>query len=152
MTDPALAVRRATIKDVDTIAPLFGAYRAFYKQPSDPAKEHEFIERRIERGESVILIALTSNGATAGFAQLYPTFTSVRLGSEWILNDLFVAPEHRRAGAGRALVESCMDLARHSGALGLELLTEVDNAAAQALYESLGWKRTTEYYRYTVKI
>jgi len=38
--------------------------------------------------------------------------------------------------------------ARESGATIITLETAVDNAPAQALYASLGWKRDTDFYTY----
>ena len=144
-------IRRATADDLDSLTPLFDAYRVFYKQPSDPDAARAFLSDRISRDESVVFLAI-ANGVPAGFAQLYPAFSSVRLGTDWVLNDLFVAPPNRGFGVGRALTVRCMDHAQETGALSLELLTEVTNTPAQALYESLGWKRTTDYYRYTFRV
>ncbi len=146
---PSTSTRLATLADLDAIAPLFDAYRQFYKQAADPPAARQFLRERLENNQSVVLIAEV-NGIVAGFAQLYPIFSSVRLGTEWILNDLFVSPDHRRLGLGRLLVEACMAHARDTGALSLQLLTEIDNTPAQSLYEALGWKRTTDYDRYTV--
>jgi ribosomal protein S18 acetylase RimI-like enzyme len=150
MLGSSAATRLATPADLDAIAPLFDAYRGFYKQESDINAGREFLRERLEHDQSVILVAEV-DGVIGGFVQLYPSFSSVRLGTEWILNDLFVAPEHRRLGLGRLLVQASMAHARETGALSLELLTEVDNSSAQSLYESLGWKRTTEFYRYTIQ-
>ncbi len=57
----------------------------------------------------------------------------------WILNDLFVAPEGRRQGVGRALMDRARRLAVETGARGLVLETEADNQTAKGLYEELGW-------------
>jgi len=145
---PSPTVRTATPADLDALARLFDAYRVFYRQDPDIPRSRAFLAERMERGESVIFIA-EIDGRGAGFAQLYPGFTSVGLGTRWTLNDLFVDPDLRGRGVGRALTERCMDHARETGAAGLELLTETDNASAQALYESLGWKRRDDYHRYT---
>ena len=42
--------------------------------------------------------------------------------------------------------------AESTGAKGLTLETAMDNLPAQALYESLGWKRDTEFYRYELDL
>ena len=150
MNASACSTRRATFDDLGALAPLFDAYRQFYKKTSDVGAGHEFLRERLENNQSVIFVAEV-DGVIGGFVQLYPCYSSVRLGIEWILNDLYVSHDNRRLGLGRLLVQTCMAYAHETGALGLELLTETDNTAAQTLYEALGWKRTTEYYRYTVK-
>ena len=86
------------------------------------------------------------------FVQLYPAFSSVNLSRQWILNDLYVLPEARMHGYGRALVERAHRLAEETQAHGLVLETAVSNDVAQRLYESLGWKRDEEFYRYSMAI
>ncbi len=131
-------VRRADANDLDALAGLFDAYRQFYKQPGDLAAAREFLAERIAHDESVVLVV--ADGANAlGFVQLYPLFSSVRLGRTWLLNDLYVAPQARRLGAARALLDAACAFARERGALGLELETGSDNITAQALYRSAGW-------------
>ena len=110
-------IRTAVAADLDAVAPLFDAYRQFYGQPADPARARAFIGERLRRGDAVILLALR-DGTAAGFAQLYPLFSSVRTGRIWQLNDLYVAPSARRHGVGRALLAAARDHAAASGALG----------------------------------
>ena len=82
-----LEVVRASREHVDLAAPLFDAYRRFYGQPADLAGAREFLERRLTRGESALFLALAQGDRPAGFAQLYPTFSSVSMMRSWILND-----------------------------------------------------------------
>jgi ribosomal protein S18 acetylase RimI-like enzyme len=135
----SIAVRRADANDLDALTGLFDAYRQFYKQPSDVVAARTFLVERIAHDESVVLIAEHEANAI-GFVQLYPLFSSVRLGRTWLLNDLYVAPQARRLGAARALLDAACAFARERGALGLELETGAGNLSAQALYRSAGWK------------
>ena len=152
-THPANPVRivRAGAADVDRIAPLFDAYRQFYKQKSDPAAARTFIAERLQRDESVVFLALNGDKAV-GFVQLYPCFSSTAMKRMWILNDLFVTPEARRSGAAKALMERARQWAVETKADGLWLETAVDNHPAQRLYESLGWKRDNDYFRYLMPL
>src|SRR5260370_25405249 len=138
---------RAGLEDLEGLVPLFDGYRAFYRQPADPGGVREFLAERIKRGESVIFLAIV-DGAVAGFTQLYPVFSSVSMKRLWLLNDLFVAPAGRRAGAGRALLDRAERWARETGAKGLTLSTELTNAPAQRLYESAGWTKEDEFVHY----
>ncbi|MBS0192630.1 MAG: GNAT family N-acetyltransferase [Proteobacteria bacterium] len=131
-------IHRADANDLDTLAALFDAYRQFYEQPADLAGARAFLGARIERGESVLLLARHDETA-AGFVQLYPIFSSVRMGRVWTLNDLYVAPAARRHGVARALLDAAVAFARDGGALGLQLETAPDNHAAQTLYRRAGW-------------
>lgn len=134
------SISRATLDDLDAVAPLFDGYRVFYERDSDPALARAFIEERLRRGESVIFIARDdANHAALGFTQLYPMFSSVSARRIWVLNDLFVAPTARQRGVARALMDRARGFAKETGALRLILETAEDNRAAQALYESLGY-------------
>ncbi|MGH3034463.1 MAG: GNAT family N-acetyltransferase [Gaiellaceae bacterium] len=54
---------------------------------------------------------------------------------------LMVAQSHRRRGIGRALMQAAEEWAREAGVRTLELHVFPHNAAAIALYESLGYER-----------
>jgi ribosomal protein S18 acetylase RimI-like enzyme len=149
MTD---SIRRATVADVDLVAPLFDAYRQFYKLPSNLALSRDFLAARLSRNESIVLLAQSSDGTPVGFVQLYSSFSSLRAAPNYILNDLFVSPAARGRGVGRLLMEAAADTARAAGAAGMTLSTAVTNTTAQALYESLGWKRETSFYEYNLDL
>lgn len=140
----SVTIDRARPADLDAVSRLFDAYRVFYRQPSDLQGVRDFLRARLDGGESEIFLAREAAGGEAlGFAQLYPTFSSVSIRRIWVLNDLFVAPGARRYGVARALMEAAREFARASGALRLTLETADDNLAAQALYESIGYHRET---------
>jgi len=143
-----MRVKRAGPGDLDAVAPLFDAYRQFYGQRPDPAAARAFLAERLSRDESVIFVAVAPDGEALGFTQLYPSFSSVSLRRLWILNDLFVGPGVRRGGVGRRLLERAREWAVETEAKGLILATAVTNTAAQALYESCGWRRDDEFRHY----
>jgi ribosomal protein S18 acetylase RimI-like enzyme len=147
----AVQVWRATLADIEAIAPLFDAYRQFYHQPPDLDGARAYLAERLERDESVVFLARV-DGVPAGFTQLYPIFSSTTMQRAWLLNDLFVAPTARRAGVGRALLERARTFGQETQAKELMLQTAVDNFPAQRLYESLGWQRDNDYYVYTLTV
>jgi ribosomal protein S18 acetylase RimI-like enzyme len=147
-----VAIRQATAADVDLVAPLFDAYRQFYRQPADLPRARRFLTERLVQRQSTVLVAETANGEAVGFVQLYPCFSSIRAAPVLILSDLFVAPAARGGGVGRLLMETAARVARATGAVGLELATARTNAPAQRLYESLGWKRDDEFYQYALSL
>jgi GNAT superfamily N-acetyltransferase len=149
----AVRVIQATSEHLEALANLFDGYRQFYKEASDLDGARAFLAERLERGESLLFLAmLDQNGqeVPAGLAQLYPSFSSASMQRLWILNDLFVAPEARKHGAGRALLQAAREQAERTQAKGLELMTARDNYAAQALYESMGWQRDEVFLPYTL--
>ena len=146
-----LTTRRATLDDLDALAPLFDAYRRFYEQPGDVALASAYLHARLERGESVILVA-EGDGALLGFCQLYPTWCSVAAAPIFVLYDLFVDDGVRRGGVGLALMRAAQAFGREAGAVRLDLSTARTNARAQALYESLGWQRDDVYQTYSLSL
>lgn len=141
----------ATPADVGEIAPLFDLYRQFYGKTANEEAARRFLFARLSKGESVIFYT-RDNGKAVAFLQLYPVFSSVHLSRQWILNDLYVLPEARKHGYGRALVERAHRLGQETQANSLVLETAVTNEVAQKLYESLGWKRDNEFFRYYLSI
>ena len=55
------------------------------------------------------------------------------------LEELYVVPDLRGNGLGRALLEAAMETARAEGAEHMELGTSEDDTAARGLYESAGF-------------
>ena len=136
-----ISIRKAAgEQDAERVAPLFDAYRRFYGKPSDLETARAFIEERLRANESVILVAEGASGELLGFVQLFPSFTSVEARRLWVLNDLYVAPDARRHGVGRALMDAARAHAVATKAKRLTLETMEDNRAAWTLYESLGYR------------
>jgi GNAT superfamily N-acetyltransferase len=147
-----LRVRQAVLSDLDDLAALFDPYRVFQGRPSDRDAARAFLRERFDHGESVVFMAF--DGARAiGFAQLYPSFSSVAMQRVFILNDLFVHADGRRRGVASALLAA---VERHAGSLGAVRVTlnvARDNLPGQALYAAQGWTLDTQFdmfHRYPV--
>jgi len=143
---------QADLQHLDIIAPLFDSYRQFYEQEPDLPKARAFVEARLAEDESVIFLALDEDGNGLGFTQLYPSYCSVEAQHVWLLYDLFVAPEARRKGVGKKLMDEAKALGIESGAAWLKLDTAITNIPAQSLYENLGWEREEEFYAYFLQL
>lgn len=148
----SVSVRRYRSGDLGEVARLFNDYRIFYEQESDIGLALRFISEREKNAESVIFVADAGDGTLAGLCQLYPTFCSVAAAPIYILYDLFVAPEARRSGVAKRLLQAAIAQARDDGKTRLDLTTAKCNLGAQALYESLGWKRDEIFYIYNLSI
>jgi len=141
-----IRIQIATEKDISGIAPLFDAYRIFYKQESDVAAAMLFLSDRLVNQESTILAAYDVENPI-GFTQLYKTFSSVAMRPVLILNDLFVLPEYRKNGVGRALLNRAKKHCTQLKYKGIALETAIDNPA-QELYERLGWQKDVHCFHY----
>jgi ribosomal protein S18 acetylase RimI-like enzyme len=142
---------RADLEHLNILTPLFDAYRVFYKQSSDLTAAESYLQQRLAHLDSVIFLAVVGERGL-GFCQLYPSFGSLSMRRLWILYDLYVVPEARRQGIGRALLDRAREFGRASGASRLELSTAKDNYPAQKLYESLGYVRDEEFFYYELTL
>ena len=149
---PLVRTRRATLSDVNLVAPLFDAYRQFYEQAPDLAGAQRYLRERWGNAQSVVLLAEDAAGIPLGFCQLYPTFCSVEAAPIATLYDLFVSPQARRCGVGRLLLLAAEAQAIADGAVRMDLTTARTNQAAQSVYESLGWVRDAVFLSYSKRL
>jgi ribosomal protein S18 acetylase RimI-like enzyme len=146
-----VVLRRAALEDLEKLLPLVQAYRVFYKQPPNEARERKFIEDHLRNGTSVMYIAEV-DACAAAFMQLFRSYSTVHLSPAWILEDLFVHPAYRKRGIAAALLQRAVKHARDDGASGMFLETANDNIAAQSVYEAEGWTREGRFLKYNAPL
>ena len=83
------------------------------------------------------LLVAYEDGTPVGFVSGVET-THPDKGTEMFLYELAVAEPFQGRGIGKALVLALVDLARRRGCYGMFVLTDQDNVAALATYESAG--------------
>lgn len=133
-------VIKAEEKYLNQISRLLDNYRVFYKQDSNIEGSKSFLSERFNNKDSMIFIALEeSTKSVVGFVQLYPTFSTVSLKRQWLLNDLFVDSSYRNYGVGDSLIKHVHNYFKDK-AKGLILVTAKDNSKAKKLYEKNNWK------------
>ena len=130
---------------------MFDLYRQFYKYKSNIKASTNYIKDRINKKDSFIFLCLYEN-QPAGFLQLYEAFDSLNINKKLILYDLYVDEKFRRNGIGRKLMNTAKKLAKSKKIKIVELSTATNNKKAQALYESLDYKRDKEYYTYFLEL
>ena len=136
MAEPRFELRRASAEDAGTVGRLLHEFNTEFEEETPGAEAFAgFIRPLLESGEAAVLLA---NGAE-GFSmwRLRPSPYTGR--PEAYLQELYVVPERRGNGIGRALLEATMDAAREAGATGIDLNTGESDTAARALYESAGF-------------
>lgn len=146
-----MEIYQATIEDLEKVSNLFNLYRMFYQQASDLEGAKTYIKERLERKESVILVVKNKQNYV-GFAQIYPTFSSISMKRAWILNDLYVDLEARKQGVGEMLLQKAKEYAIETGAKSIGLSTALDNRSAQRLYERNGYIRDSQFYHYELSL
>lgn len=147
-----MKIKKADINDLEVLTDLFVQYRMFYGKEADASASKDFLRQRIRNTESEIYIVWEEDEA-AGFVQLYPLFSSTRLSRFWLLNDLFVQPDHRGKGFSIALIERAKQLCRDTAACGMYLETEKSNDIGNNLYPKTGFEIMNEvnFYNWDVE-
>lgn len=146
-----MQIYQATSDQLEDVATLFNQYRVFYRQNSDLKQGRQFIKTRLEQKDSVIFLG-TENNKPLGYTQLFPSWSSVSMQRVWILNDLYVIPEARNQGVAKALMNAVRDYSVETKAVRLILATEVTNKIGQNLYESMGYRKSDDFYHYSLAI
>ena len=134
---PDLTVRRAELVDGEAIGQLLHDFNNEYGEPTPgPAALASRVRELIAAGEITVLLG---GDGPHGLAVLRfrPSIWAEAL--ECYLAELYVVPDRRGQGLGRALMEAAIELARLEGANHMDLGTGEDDVAARALYESLGF-------------
>lgn len=133
---PHSEIRRAGAGDAANVARLLHDFNSEYDEPTPaiPALTERLGELL---GENEITVLLAGDPPT-GFAlfRLRPSLWAKA--ADTYLEELYVIPEQRRKGIGRALLETSIEAARQAGANHFELTTGEDDTEARALYESRG--------------
>lgn len=89
-------VKIAGTEELEEAVKLIMEYRTFYGVSRQSETEvRAFVQERIKNNQSKIFIAYTDWGVPAGFIQLYPSYSTVSLKPQWVLNDFFVKKEFR---------------------------------------------------------
>ncbi|MBS1883718.1 MAG: GNAT family N-acetyltransferase [Actinobacteria bacterium] len=132
-------------EEFEALLPLIAAYQRFYEVDDvDTDRNRAFFHRFLAPSEvGELLAARDAGGRVRGYACLYWHFSSTRAVETVLMNDLFVVPEARGHGVGRALIEASAAVARRRGAPSVEWSTAPDNHTAQRLYDSLTDEKTT---------
>ena len=133
---PELTVRRAGPDDADAIGRLLHDFNTEYDEPTPtPGALAERFRELLARDTVVLLGGSGPDGIAV--MRFRPAIWTTEL--ECYLAELYVVPERRGHGLGRALMNEAMDVARAEGATYMDLGTSEDDVAARRLYESLGF-------------
>ena len=130
--------------DLPELAPMLRGYCDFYEVDPSDEKLAALSEALIaDPDEGVQLMARAADGKPVGFATIYWTWQTLYAARVGVLNDLYVTPESRGTGTGRALIARSLQLCHERGAEKLVWETAPDNTTAQRLYDGIGAEKST---------
>ena len=133
-----LSFRFAVREDTPLILSFIRALAA-YEQMADQviATEELLAEQLFDRGNAEVLFAL-EDGKEVGFALFFHNFSTFLGRAGLYLEDLYVLPEHRGKGYGKALLRQLARIARERGYGRMEWWCLDWNRPSIDFYLSLG--------------
>jgi GNAT superfamily N-acetyltransferase len=139
-------IREVTPRDLGLLMTLIGEL-ADYEKLADQVRATEELLERALFGEPPAAEALIAerDGEPIGYALYFSTFsTFLAIQGIW-LEDLYVRPEHRKGGAGRALLAAVAAKLRERGGERLEWAALDWNELALGFYRGLGAQAMSEW-------
>lgn len=137
-------IRAVARDEFASFEPLFILYQEFYEvEGIDPERNRAFFSRFLGGTADGWLLGAFDGDEPIGFGCFYRHKSSLSATDIVLMNDLYVSESARGQGAGRALIDAGVELARASGASHLAWSTAPDNHRAQALYDTTGAEKST---------
>jgi GNAT superfamily N-acetyltransferase len=130
-------VRPLAAADKSAWLPLWAGYLQFYQANLPVDVTESTFARLTGADEDMFALVAEQDGRIIGIAHCIVHRSTWARGNYVYLNDLFVSPDVRGSGAGRALIEAIYKRADEIGAERVYWLTHESNATARKLYESL---------------
>lgn len=134
-------VREARGDDLDAAGGLLYDFNVEFGEPTPPPSALAArLRRLVDDGDTVVFLVGEQPIGVAVIRLRNAIFSE---SYECYLAELYVVPSQRGRGAGRALMHAAMDAARERGATTMDIGVDAPDAAARALYESLGFSNRT---------
>ena len=147
-----MPLRPARESDLDTIISLVHALAEYEREPDavrldrDTFRQHLFGPRRFAE----VILAEDDAREVVGFALFFHNFSTWEGCPGIYLEDLFVKPEHRGAGHGKALLVELARIAVERGCKRFEWSVLDWNEPSIAFYKALGALPKEEWTVYRV--
>lgn len=141
-----IVIRTAQADDIDTIQAFILALADYERLAHEVKADRETLARYLfgERPMAEVLIA-EADGAAVGFALFFHNFSTFEGRPGLYLEDLFVLPEARGLGAGKALLSRLAALAIERDCARLEWSVLDWNEPSIAFYRALGARPMDEW-------
>ena len=150
MPEP-LDIRPATRGDIPTLLELIRGLAAYEKLEHLVAADAPLLERELfAPGSHVEAVIGYAVGAAVGFAVYFHNFSTFLGRKGLYLEDLFVRPEHRGKGYGRALLLHVARIAHERGCGRFEWMALDWNEPAIRFYKALGATEMAEWRLFRV--
>ena len=145
-------LRPAAEADLDTIIELIHALAEYEREPEAVRLDREMLRGHLfgPRPYAEVMHAETDAGQSAGFALFFHNFSTWEGRPGIYLEDLFVRPEFRGHGYGKALLSELARIAVERGCARLEWAVLDWNEPSIQFYRALGARPMDEWTTYRV--
>ena len=140
-------IRTLSSGDHEAWTPLWRAYQAFYKVEIPDAVSAVTWARLLDPAEPMGGALAWAGEEAVGFVHHVRHRSTWTVGDYCYLQDLFVAPEGRGRGTGRALIAHVEAVAREAGCSRVHWLTHQTNTDAMLLYDRVAERSGFVQYR-----
>jgi GNAT superfamily N-acetyltransferase len=144
---PDLIIRSLDPNEREAWEPLWNGYLTFYDSQVSSETTRVLWQRFHDPREPMFVLGAFAGTRLIGIVHYLFHRSCWTVSDYCYLQDLFVAPEARGLGAGRALIETVEQAARAHGASRVYWLTKEDNHTARALYDKLADRSGFIQYR-----
>lgn len=141
-----VTIRPINQNDENRWKDLWKGYRTFYKYAVDAAQADALWERLMADSDVHGLAAEKSDGLMVGFTHYLFHATTGDVRNKCYLQDLYVDPELRVSGAGRALIEAVYKKSDEANVCEVYWMTQEFNSIARVLYDRVG--QQTQFIKY----
>jgi GNAT superfamily N-acetyltransferase len=147
----AAQIRRATRADIPVVLELIHALAVYEKLDHLVRADEALLAEELfsGKGPAETLLCMVE-GAAAGFAVYFHNFSTFMGRKGLYLEDLFVRPEHRGRGYGKALFLHVARIAHERGCGRFEWMVLDWNTPSIRFYESLGAQRMEDWRLFRV--
>ena len=140
--------KQLTLSDVGLLKELLRVFGDAFDDVAtyqDAVPEDDYLQSLLAKPHFIVVAALQGNDLVGGLAA-YELDKFERDRREIYIYDLAVAKEHRRKGVATGLIEALKGIAKERRAYVIYVQADRADAAAIALYESLGTKEEVHHF------
>jgi len=142
-----MRIRPLLEKDRSDWVALWHGYLTFYEATVSDEVTAATWERLLDETSPMFcLVAENEKGQVVGFTNCIVHLNTWTVQPICYLEDLFVAPEHRKQGAARKLIETVAEKAKEENWGRLYWMTKNSNHTARVLYDDVA--KLTDFLRY----
>lgn len=143
-----MKIRKAVRQDVPLILEFIKGIARYEKMENEVVATTELLEEQLfDKGRAEVIFAM-EEGVEVGFALFFHNFSTFLGRGGLYLEDLFVYPEHRGKGYGKALFLELVRIANERGCGRMEWVCLNWNKPSIEFYRSMGAVPLDEWTTY----